>query len=121
MDITSQIDVPVVIAAGAAGQCAAVRVESAAAVMASVVLDQCAVLSAGQPRAEAAGVVADGLRAALMDAGIRTAAGEAVSAGAGAGVLGRRGRDRLAARIGDAVTPGGPVTDRVLVEAAVLA
>ncbi|MEV7182321.1 hypothetical protein [Kitasatospora sp. NPDC093679] len=82
MDITSQIDVPTVIAAGAAGQCADVRVESAAAVMAAVVLDQCAVLSAGQPRAEAAGVVADGLRAALMDAGIRTAAGEPVSAGA---------------------------------------
>ncbi|WP_030277338.1 hypothetical protein [Streptomyces sp. NRRL B-24484] len=121
MDDTSQIDVPTVIAIDAAGRCATVRVEPAVATAAVAVLDQCAVLQAGESWPEGADVVADGLRLALIGAGIPPAVGWSPSEGELADELGRRGRDRLAARIGDAVTPGCSVTGRVPVEAAVLA
>ncbi|MEW1914384.1 hypothetical protein AB0442_39350 [Kitasatospora sp. NPDC085895] len=121
MDDTSQIDVPVAIATGAAGQCATVRVEPAMVTVAAVVLDQCAFLQVGDSRPERADVMADSLRLALIGAGLPPAVDWSPSEGEPADELGRRGRDRLAACIGDAVTPGRPVTGRVPVEAAVLA
>ncbi|MEV7182317.1 hypothetical protein [Kitasatospora sp. NPDC093679] len=121
MDTTSQIDVPPVIAIDAAAQCATVRVEPAVATAAVTVLDQCAVLHAGESWPEGANVVADGIRLALIGAGCPPAVGWSPSEGEPADELGRRGRDRLAARIGDAVAPGRPVTGRVPVDVAVLA